>query len=510
MAEQNKKLMNYKFIDLENFYVAINPNIEVEEQGYVWFNSDEYERDNAYPNKLLDYYKNSSSVHSNFINLKSTLTYGSNGLVPKDKNNLVATAWLKKRNRAGQTFNDIYKKMSMDFALFEAAALQVIYDSNGNIAEVYHCSPSFLRAKEPNDFGFVEEYLYSDKWGIVQNKRRRRPENMVSDAICIKAFNPEMGKTDMRQILYIKKYTSGHDIYAIPSYNSALNWIQLDFELSQFHLNKVINGFTPSAILTLIGNPDDDEKDKFVKGFKRNHIGSNTTGKIIFNWVDGEQAKPIFERLEADPNEGMYQELNNIVTQKISTAHGASLELAGIDEKGQSLGGDANKLNVQRAYFIDNVIKGFQDALLMGINRITELNGVGELTVTNDPLKLTQPLGTPEDLTLDERRDILYGLPPIGLPNGSVPNSTGNISVSGATPATPFNAALAGMSGRQFQNMNRIVRQIANGKLTKEAGIALLKASYGFDDALIASLLIDDEIEDIKEEENLPPTKEQK
>lgn len=479
MSETTNKL-NYKSSELEKLYIAINPNMEITEQGYVWFNSDTHTRDNAYPNKLMDLYNNASAVHSNFINLKSSLNFGS-GLLALDPNDIQIQQFLEATNRAGQTINDIYKKMSMDMATFEAAALQVIYNAEGQIAEVYHCSPANLRASAPCAMGYSEFWYYSTKWGIVTNRRIRKASNLLADAVKIANFNPATGKEDKRQILYIKKYNpSQDDVYSIPSYNSILNYVQLSFELSQFHLNKVQNSLNPSGIVSLKGNPSDEEKSDFVKNFKNKHTGSENSGKLLFMWSDGDGQKPEFIRLEQDPNQGLYDELNDIVNESICIGHGGSMALLGID-KSNSIGNDSMKLNTARAYFINTIIEPMQEVMLTGINKLLKVNGLGQVKVVNKPLAFdtTNQADTNQSGANNNT-------------NGSAP-----VAASGSTYNQPsFNSELAGLTGRQFQNMNRIIRQIAKGKMTKEAGIALLKASYGFNDELIMSLLLDDEIEE--------------
>ncbi len=469
--DKSKKL-NYKSSEIEKFLIAINPNIEVDEQGYVWFNSSAGERDNAYPNKLIDLYNNASPVHSNFINLKANLMFGS-GLLPLDTNDEQIKMFLDRKNRAGQSINDIFKKACFDMALMEAAALQVVYNSEGMISEIYHCNPSYLRAESPNTLGFVENWYYSTKWGIVQNKRNRKPSNMKSDAVKIAAFNPANGKKDKRQILYIKKYSpSLENVYAIPSYNSVLNWVQLDFELSQFHLNKVQNSLTPSGILYLKGNPTDEEKAQFVNNFKIKHTGSENAGKLLFIWGDyDDQSKPELVRLEGDVNQGLYEELSYIVTEKIAIGHGGNLELSGSDAKGASLGGDANKLAVSVAYFTKVVITPLQETILSAFNDLLKFNGMGQLVVINEKLNL-------ESNTISDT------------------NQSGNNNNTD-NEVTPTNEITASLTGKQYINMMRLVRNIKNGKINKEAGIKLLEQSYALDQETI-ELLITDEQEDDK------------
>lgn len=485
MSEPKK--LNYKSSELDKFYVAINPNTEVSEQGIVWFNSDANIRDNAYPNRLQDLYQNASSVHSNMISLKSNLIYGS-GLLPLDPNDEQIKKFLETPNRAGETINDIFKKMSMDMAIYEAAALQVIYNAEGSIAEVYHCNPSNLRACEPNEMGFSSKWYYSTKWGIVQNKRNRKPSNMVSDAIVIANYNPASGKEDKRQILYLKKYSPTSDsTYAIPSYNAILNYVQLSAELAQFHLNKVQNSLSPSGIVSLKGNPSDEEKDTFVKNFKNKHTGSDNAGKLLFMWSDGADQTPEFIRLEQDPNQGLYSEMSDIVNEEIAIGHGATLALIGID-KNNSIGNDSMKLNTARGYFINTVIEPMQEVILAGINKLLKVNGLGQVKVENKPLVLD---GTN-----------------VADTNQSGTNNATDTSTSSGQPVSAttvqLNDKLAGLTGKEFINLMRYVRSIKNGKMTKTAGELMLKSSYGLDQETIDALLADEEQDDkLIQEQNI-------
>jgi len=472
-----KKKLNYKSSTQQNLYQAINPNLEVGEGGYVWFNSGIYDRDNAYPNKLIDMYHNASAVHSNFINLKANLIYGS-GLIPLESNDQSVIEFLESTNRAGQTMNDIYKKMTFDMAIFEAAALQVIYNSEGKIVEVYHTSPANLRASIPNEFGYSDYWYYSNRWGIIPNKRSRKQQNLLSDAVKIPTFNYENGAKDKRQILYIKKYSpSSDDVYSIPSYNSILSWVQTDYELGQFHLNKIQNSLSPSGIVSLKGDPSDEERDEFVRNFKLKHTGSDNAGKLLFMWSDGENQTPEFIRLEQDPNKGLYEELQALVTERIAIGHGGNLELAGSDSKGVSLGGDSNKLNTSRAYYIDTVTRPMAELILNEINKLLKKNGIGQVKIENKAINAEATSQADTDQT-------------------DTNNNTDDVQPEQPVEQKILNDKLAGLTGKEFINLMRYIRNIKSGKITKAAGELLLSQSYGLDNDTIEALLCDEELEE--------------
>ncbi len=473
--------ISYKSEDIEKLYVAINPNIQVtDQQNYVWFNSSIDDRDNAYPNKLTDMYQNASAVHSNFINLKTNLIYGS-GLIPLDASDEQIKNVLESTNRAGQSINDVFKKMAADMAIFEAAAVQIIYNAEGKISELYHCSPATLRASNPNEFGFSDTWYYSTSWGFVENKRRSRNQNMFSKAIPIQSFNPENGIKDKRQILYLKKYSPSatDDVYAVPSYNSILNWVQLDHELSQFHLNKVVNNLSPSGIVVMKGNPSEEDKDKFVLNFKSKHTGSDNAGKLLFIWTDGADQTPEFIRFEGDKNDGIFEQLNEIVNEHIAVGHGAPLALIGLD-KSNSIGNDSMKLNTARSYFLNTVVQPMQEVLIAGFNKLLKINGLGQIKVENKPL-------------------VFDGTDGVDTDNSNTNNGT---DVPQNELAVKLNDKLGALSGKEFIAMMRVIRNIKNGKMPKVAGELMLKSSYGLDDETIQALLVDEEEDDKLVEEN--------
>lgn len=406
------KINAFRFVDLnqENFYRAVQPNITTNKNGIVWFNSSNEDEDNAYTAKIIDYAKNKSAVHSNLLNLKANLFYGS-GLYPIDETSTATWDFIRKQNKAGDDLNGVFKKMCTDASWFEAGAYQAVYDAGGRIPEVYHTDVSKLRAQEPNSFGYVEKWYFNDTWGIIENAKAKRSNN-TKDAIEIPSFNIENGVSDKRQINYIKNYKPGNDVYAIPTYNSGLPWVQIEWELAQFHLSKIQSGFFPSSIVTMFGNPSEDEQNKFVTEFKKKYAGSKNTGKNVFVWVDGQGNAPKVERLSEDVNSKMFDSLLDMAAQRIAASHSGDLTLSGLDSKGSDLGGDRNKAVISRLAFIEHVVIPMQTVLLTGINKIFKANGLSEVTVFNPPLKITQPEPQDNDLTRTERREMLWGLEP--------------------------------------------------------------------------------------------------
>lgn len=393
-----KDSLNYAMPILTKLYAEINPNITtISSNNIIYFNSSEEYEDNAYPMEVIDKYKNASATHTNLIDLKRNLLIGG-GLIPVGGNttgNTATQAFLDKENSYGQSLQDIWEMLCFDYALFESYGLQVIYDGNGLITETYHVDPSIIRAKasvDPN-MPYTDTWYLSRQWAKISNKMYKR-YTVANSGTPIANFNPNnWAKDGGRQLLYCKRYTAGNDIYSIPTYQSILGYVELDYQLSKYHLNKVAGGFFPNVIVNLPGNPDDETKAQFVNKFKQRYQGADKE-KIMFVWSNNSDEKPEIIPFSTNDDSQIFLDLNTILTQKIASGHGASPELAGVTSNaGATLGGDANKISVSYALFVERNIKPMQKQMLTSLNKIFKLNGLQEVTVETPPLNLGNAQG---------------------------------------------------------------------------------------------------------------------
>ena len=398
----------------EKFYIAINPNFEIIFNDVVYFNSTQAPNnlnDNAYPNELMDLYRNGAAVHSRFIDMKRSMVLG-NGLEPVDKNDKATLDFINHRNEIGDNLNDIVDKLAFNMALFEGAYVQVVYNSKGLITDIYHNDFMRVRASQDNIYGQIDKWFLSRWWGMVFNQRMRRgpvnrPESTVAN------FNPNSWKKDEgRQLMQIKKY-SGNNVYPVPSYNTVIPYIKLAYTVGTFELNRALQGFLPTTLFYISGMPDPQEQDDFIANFNANYIGVNSS-KVVFMFGENTDAMPKIERFDSTEKESVMEKLIDISNEQIAIAHCGSVEMAGMQVAGSSsLGGDVNKLSVNRSLFIDNYVKPTQRIITDAINRILEVNGLGKVMLSNDMLKVTPPIQLPTDLTRTERRKMLFGLAPL-------------------------------------------------------------------------------------------------
>lgn len=410
-----KKISKVVSISNQKLYKAVNPNISSSKTtdgvSIEYWNSSDSLDDNAFPQYLIDCLNFKSAIFQNCISLKRSLCYGS-GLQPTDENNQAVKELLKRRNKAGDTLDQIFFKVCQDFPLFEQAGLQVFYDRSGKIEDVYYTDISKIRAETPDQVGLIRNFYLSNYWGHISNKRSNGKNikyNDLKDAIKIPAYNPKSFE-EGKQFLFIKKSGSGNGVYAVPSFSSALKAIDTDWEISRYFLNKMQNGLLASQMITFFADLSEEQQDEVTQNFKNKYAGANGS-PILLNFASSDTNKPEIVGLEGNIKDTLFTTMKGLVQQEVAYGNGLHLGLLGIDAT-SSLNSDSAKINTSRLLFINSVIIPFQNIILEAFNRILEHNGYGEnaVTVYNAALPLTLPELQPNDTTRSERRKLLLDL----------------------------------------------------------------------------------------------------
>lgn len=382
--------LNYE-MGVEKFLKEINPNLvtnSVSTHGIVYFNSDNF-NDNAYLEKLLNLYQQASATHSNLINLKRNLLIGE-GLVPETQGDLATQQFIDHVNLHGMNLNDVWKKVCYDYALYEAYSVQTIYNSLGQITDVYYNDVKNARAVGNDSMtdSNVTQWNLSKEWARITNKAYRN-YTPATKGTPIDNFNPRnFASSGGKQLLYCTNGST--EIYSIPSYNSVIGYVELDYELQRYHLNKLKNGFFANVIVSLKGSPSEEEKKTFTDKFKRRFLSAEGD-KILFLWTEGNDSKPEIVQFDNSNDSQVFDILNKITLEKICSGHGVPPELASIQSTGGvNLSGDQNKMAVAYSYMIQSVIRPMQNQMLSQFNKIMKVNGLGNLSVNTLPLNIDQ------------------------------------------------------------------------------------------------------------------------
>jgi hypothetical protein len=461
----------YKHIVLQ-FDRALQPVFtEKKNKGYV-----EFGEVNNYPEYLLSLY-NESPKHGAIVKGKSTYIFG-RGFEDKGK-----------ANSRGESWNDILKKCVKDDELFRGYYLQIIWNRAKQISEVYHIDFSKVRvSKDLSCF-----YIKND-WLDWKEKPREYPQFNV---------NEPYGS----QIYYKREYNPTSSVYPLPSYFQGLNYIESDIEVSRHILGNAKQGFVGSTLINLNnGDPINEEhKGEVEKGLLKKFTGDSGKRVVIMFNKSKENSAEILNLGTTMLTKEDFTNINSLIQQEIFASHQiTSPSLFGIKTEGQ-LG---SRTEIRDAYEIFNntYVAERQDEFNQVFTDFRNLKGeVGEFNIIPlEPLKFefTENIMV-ANLTQNEIRELMGREP---LQSGAI-TSDGETAITEQTVKQTIdlpisNDAIKNLSGRQYQNVMRIVRQFGNGKLTKEQAGLMLKNGFGFTDAdvnvflgLDDSPLTDDEVQ---------------
>ena len=460
----------YNLISVK-FAKAEQPKFEERKgQGYI-----QYGANNDYPDYLLDLYKESSK-HGAIIKGKSNYIYGKGFNFPKD---LMA-------NTQGETFNNIFKKAVKDDELFSGYYLQIIYNLEGKIKDVYHLDFKKVRTnKEQNCF-----YVKND-WQDNREKARAYP-----------AFSGTYNKENPSQVLFVKQYNPGDEIYPTPNYYQALNYIESDVQVSRHILGNAKDGFVATTAINLNnGEPNEEQKEQVEKDIKKKFTGSEGDRVLLFFNKSKDTAAEVIPLSQTMLTKEDFTNINNLIQQEIFAGHQiTSPMLFGIKTEGQ-LGG-SSEIRDSYEIFNNTYVAERQQQHEEVFNKLLTLMG----DATGYEIIPVEPLGyglrdellldvMPREYFLDKLGvDQKYYTLPSVRSTGALPIIDNTTDISGNTIA-PVNENLAGMSGRKFQQLERIVRKYKSGKITRLAAAMMLKNSFGISDDEVG-LFLDDNSSD--------------
>ena len=109
--------------------------------------------------------------------------------------------------------------------------------------------------------------------------------------------------------------------YANVDYQAGLQYCKTEEELSNFHLNNVLNGFNPGMLLTFHdGKPEVREQLQIEQKVKDKWGGTGQAGSVMIAFVDGAagEVAPTVSPVESNDVDKKYFITNHqIITNKI-------------------------------------------------------------------------------------------------------------------------------------------------------------------------------------------------
>lgn len=450
---------NYENIVTIKFAQAEQPKFEERRgKGYI-----EFGKNNNYPDYLLSLY-NESPKHGAIVKGKATYIFGKGFDVTQ------------KANTQGESWNTIVKKAILDDEIFSGYYIQLIYNLQGKIVEAYHIEYHKVRTNKSRSKFFIK-----DDWSDLREKPREYP-----------AYTGKYDVNTPSVILFISQYNPKGDAYPLPNYFQGLNYIESDIQVSRHILGNAKDGFVATTLINLNGGePQEAQKEAVEKGIKKKFTGSEGDRVVIMFNKSKDNAAEIIPLTSTMLTKEDFTNVNNLINQEIFSCHQVtSPMLFGIKTEGQ-LGG---RSEIQDAYEIFNntYVNERQQAHEENFNKIFNLVGIpGEHKIT--PVK---PLG----LTLTESALLKvmpreYFLDELGIDQKyyQLPATEGTATVTADPSGTVMavNKNIKGLTGKEFQNIERIVKKYKKGNITKGQAAMLLKTGFDISDDQVELFLED-------------------
>ena len=355
---------NRNGVFLTNFEKQIEGSAVTRKNSLGWVN---WGIKNNYPNLLLDLY-NQSPTHRSAVNFAMMSILG-NGV---DFEQMQLNGDEVVPNYA-QTWDEIIKSLALDYILYGSYALQIIMNQDGKTYSFWHMPLDKVRWSEYDEDGQITSYWICNDWTAVGQY----------PPIQIEAFDmkSEMKLEKGKPYLFVyRAYSPTMTYYTQPHYAAAIKSIQSEIEYCNYDLKNIVNGFTPSGVLTLPEVETDEERHAIIQNITRMFQGSDNANSVMITFRSNIEDKGV-EYVPFAKNQGsfnFYADANQRTINRILEAHQIpNAALIGMpDISNSGFASEADKLQV--SYELYNKLTGNYNrmAVIRTLNQMLKMNGI--------------------------------------------------------------------------------------------------------------------------------------
>ena len=383
--------MSLEFIQLQS-YTA--PSI-IEQKNKDWV---QYGDDNNYYQYLIDLYHGSPTNNACIKGIADQI-YGKGLEVTTTSRDLPGYIEFKR-----MFSGDDLRAVIMDLKMLGQASFQLIKSKDKKkYVQAKHFPQQTLRPAKCNDKGEIEKYYYYPDWANI--KRGTQPTE-------IRAWGYDQSSNEC--ILTIKPYSTGSFYFAPVDYQGGTQYANLEAEISNFHINNIMNGLAPSMLINFNnGQPPAEVKDTVESQIKAKFGGSSNAGRFIISWNDGKDSAADITPVQLSDAHNQYQFLSSESMQKVMISHRVvSPLLLGIKD-GTGFGNNADELKSASILFDNVVIRPFQRLIIDAVTKVLNHNGynLNMYFKTLQPLEFTDLTGNIiDDQTREEETGVSLSL----------------------------------------------------------------------------------------------------
>jgi hypothetical protein len=279
---------------------------------------------------------------------------------------------------------------SHDLKLFGGFFIEVIWSNDRTVISKLNAIPFeecriAVNQDDDSEIGIFHSYDWSNT-----RKKKNTPE-------FIPKYNYLTREAEPRQIYWCFTFT-GSDTYPRPDYWSAINYIELDKQISIFHINQISNGLFPSTIINFYnGQATPEQKQQMMMDWENKMSGARNAGKVVMFFNERDQPKTEITPFPVNDADKQYQLMDTTATQKIITAHRVTTPLLfGIRDTGGGFGSNKDEMAVGLEIFNKQVIEPYQAKINKSITELLskQMPGVSFEIVPNTPLITEQVAAT--------------------------------------------------------------------------------------------------------------------
>lgn len=330
----------------------------VEKSGKDWIL---YGDNNLYPQELITMF-NRSAKHNAIVTGKSEYILGQ-GIKPKNEADVEKFKALEFSLFGDNGANNTLYKIALDLELFNGYALEMIPSLDKKRWKINHIDFSKIRSNKDGS-----AYYYSEDWSSFAQSAEKTG---------LETYKPYRPNVYEKSILYFKSYRpkSGLDTYPLPDYIGCMAYIECDYQISNFHVNNLRNGFTGATIINFFtGEPTPEEQKSIERKLKKKFSGTDNAGGIVLVFSDSKSKEPRIENILPSDFDKQFDILNKTVQQEIFTGHKVtSPALFGIRTESAF-----SKTEVSEAYqmFQNVYIRQRREKILTSLDKIVSQYGI--------------------------------------------------------------------------------------------------------------------------------------
>lgn len=217
-------------------------------------------------------------------------------------------------NSKGEDLEDIIESSLKDKITIGTFTNDIHRNSFNKISELYYRDVVKCRLlKDRTKIRFA-----SDGWSYTSSN------GVIADLPIFKK-----GRKNSLEV-YMNLNENERTVYPLPTHFAALEDIQTNIKITEYHKNGLKNGFSSFYILYYPGVPSQEEQDKLVRDFKKTYTDTYNAGGVMFMFDDGSGVKPEIISAPVNDLDNRYKDVEENSLKNIYSSFKAPPVLFGI------------------------------------------------------------------------------------------------------------------------------------------------------------------------------------